>query len=205
MKTRMMRLCAIAVAAALAATFVPAAVLAAPRDPVAAKASRHRGFRAAALTAGSATYAPDPNDSTDDTWTAAFDVAGTLGLPEFTGSYEATARAFYKGDVASGGRLEASNMGVASGAVFADALAGGSFAGFAGVPVILTPGGAISRWIYDKNRTLPAGKTDWLTDVRMSGEQSGAILRSYVFGGAGTVSDAVLRDLDHITGPGPLL
>ena len=92
-------------------------------------------------------------------------------------------------------------MGVASGAVFADALAGGSFAGFAGVPVVLTPGGVISPWIRDRGNRLPAGKTDWLTDVRASGEEPGAILRSYVFGGAGTVSDAVLRGLDRITGP----
>jgi len=106
------------------------------------------------------------------------------------------------GSPSSLARLNSSRMGVASGSVFADALAGGSFAGFIGAPVILTNGNAVSRWIHDTNGTLPAGKTDWVEDVRGAGEGPRAILRSYVFGGPGTVSDAVLRDLDRITGPG---
>jgi hypothetical protein len=96
-------------------------------------------------------------------------------------------------------RLEATEMGSASGSVFADALAGGAFAGAAGAPVILTPGTGLSPYLWDKNAKLPAGKTDWITDVRNSGEEPGRILRSYVFGGAGTVTQGVLRDLDLMT------
>lgn len=97
-------------------------------------------------------------------------------------------------------RLDYSSMGAASGAVFADALAGGSWAGMVGVPVLLTPGDNVSKWIVDTGHVLPVGKTDWLTDVRMSGEaQAQWIQRSYVFGGPGTVSANVLRQLDRAT------
>jgi hypothetical protein len=106
------------------------------------------------------------------------------------------------GSPAALARLEASEMGSASGSVFADALAGGAFAGAAGAPVILTPGTGVSPYLWDKSGRLPAGKTDWVTDVANSGEAPSRIRRSYLFGGAGTVNAGVLKDLDLMTRPG---
>lgn len=101
-------------------------------------------------------------------------------------------------------RLEPSVLGVSAGTVYAEPLAGGAFAGFAGAPVILTPPRAISPWIWRKGASLGAGKTDWFTDVAVSGETPGMIMRSYVFGSDYIVSGSVLGDLDRITGKGPV-
>ncbi len=106
------------------------------------------------------------------------------------------------------GRLYFPFNGFASGDVFADALAGGAYAGSNGAPVLLTPGTSLSRHIWE-GEPLGGSTSDWYFDVTHSGETTTAdpqvseIHRSYVFGGTATVSGPVASRIDRITGPGP--
>jgi putative cell wall-binding protein len=88
------------------------------------------------------------------------------------------------------------HIGVASGENFPDALAGGVFCGLAGSPILLTRSRSLSPWIYDGFSQLPVGETSYYESSDLM------LLRSYVFGGASAVSDAVLLSLDLLNGPG---
>lgn len=90
--------------------------------------------------------------------------------------------------------LEFSRIGVANGANFPDALAGGVFCGLAGSPILLTDSTKVSEYLIDWAGVLPAGQDYWFASDL-------AILRSYVFGGTSAVSYGVHLMLDTFSGP----
>jgi hypothetical protein len=90
--------------------------------------------------------------------------------------------------------LDPRYLGVATGENFPDALLGGAFAGTAGAPLILSPRAVLSPWIAGK------GSAGWLAAVHRSGLPTPVIQRTYVFGPAASVTDAVLVALDRATG-----
>lgn len=93
--------------------------------------------------------------------------------------------------------LQYSRIGIASGQNYPDALAGGVFCGLAGAPVLLTPSTQWSSWIFDYDTAeLPNPPRTYY------GASQLAILRSYVFGGTGALSDWVHLSGDLLTGPG---
>lgn len=88
--------------------------------------------------------------------------------------------------------LDYNRVGVASGADFPDALAGGVSCGLASAPILLTTPAAVSTAIFaideggDVVPTCYAGAADW------------AILRSYTFGGTGAVGAGTFTALDLV-------
>lgn len=90
--------------------------------------------------------------------------------------------------------LEFARIGVANGANFPDALAGGVFCGLAGSPILLTESTKVSEYLIDWAGVLPAGQDYWFASDL-------AILRSYVFGGTSAVSYGVHLMLDTFSGP----
>jgi putative cell wall-binding protein len=99
---------------------------------------------------------------------------GTVGNPEYLGP------------------LYYPYVGVASGEVYADALAAGPFCGNAYAPLLLTNNGDAKNYIFaDYEAATPAGGSYFNGD---------AVLRSYLFGGNATLSDSTFWYLDYDTG-----
>lgn len=89
--------------------------------------------------------------------------------------------------------LHQSNVGVASGESFPDALAGGALCGWEGHPLLLNPKASVSDYIFEEHEfKLPAGDTDYFSDI---GGQ--ALLTSRLFGGSAAVSDSTFVQLDQ--------
>lgn len=98
--------------------------------------------------------------------------------------------------------LDFARVGIASGENFPDALAGGVFCGLARSPILLTRSRYVSPWVcawFGNDTTNPPaiapGQDYWFA-------ADWAILRSFVFGGSGAVSDGVFQGLDVFSGPG---
>lgn len=98
--------------------------------------------------------------------------------------------------------LDFARVGIASGEDFPDALAGGVFCGLARSPILLTRSRYVSSWIcawfgdpYYNAPAISPGQDYWFA-------ADWAILRSFVFGGSGAVSDGVFQGLDVFSGPG---
>ena len=92
--------------------------------------------------------------------------------------------------------LDYDRIGIASGQNYPDALAGGVFCGLGAAPVLLSPAATWSSYIHDYN---PAEAPNPSRTYYSAG--SLAILRSYVMGGEGALSDWVYLSGDLLTGP----
>ena len=92
--------------------------------------------------------------------------------------------------------LDYDRIGIASGQNYPDALAGGVFCGLGAAPVLLSPSASWSSYIHDYDPvTLPNPNRTYYSAGSL------AILRSYVMGGEGALSDAVYLSGDLLTGP----
>lgn len=89
----------------------------------------------------------------------------------------------------------------ASGESYPDALAGGAFAGKAGAPILLTPKSSSTPFLFGADGEIPAGSTQWFSDLATNGLLP--IVESYLLGGSGAVSDDIWVEIDNNTGWDP--
>ena len=88
----------------------------------------------------------------------------------------------------------ASDIGVASGENFPDALAGAALCGRMGMPMLLTNKSSLSKWIAGSPADLGGGTS------YAHGRSGSYLMRSFLFGGSGAVADSTFLALDQLTG-----
>lgn len=89
----------------------------------------------------------------------------------------------------------------ASGEGYADALAGGPFAGKIGAPVLLTPKSVGTPFLFGADGEIPVGSSQWFADLALNSRLP--IMQSYLLGGTGAVSNGVYEEIDNNTGWDP--
>jgi len=90
--------------------------------------------------------------------------------------------------------LDHARVALASGDRVGFAITAGPFAGKASAPILLTPSTRLSPWVYDVANVLPDDALDYRS------LSPAAILRSYVIGPTGAISEAVRVTFDVGTG-----
>ena len=95
-------------------------------------------------------------------------------------------------------RLSSLRFGIASGENFPDALSGGAACGLVGVPLLLTRKSTTAGYIVaEAPYTLPAGDTDWVTDV-WTLYPTTPFQHGLVFGGEAAITESTMLSYDAI-------